>query len=881
MFWDDLYTSMAKGNGQIMDKLPPQNIEAEKSLIGSILLDKESVNKVVDFLRAEDFYGRAHQIIYENAVKLYEKREPIDLLSLSNILGESGQLETIGGIGYLTSLVNSVPTAAHIGHYGKIVQRKKILRDLIDTAHHIIGLGHQEDEDVDVLLDQAEQKLFSVSQRSIQQTFLPIHTALHEAFERLDSLHRGDGRLRGVATGFADLDNLIAGLQKSDLIILGSRPSLGKSTLALDIGRYVAKNSELPVGIFTLEMSKDQVIDRLISAEAGISLWKLRTGRLSSEGENNDFEKIQSALDNLAKANLYIDDASSPTVLQIRAMARRLQSENGLGLLIVDYLQLIQPNRNYDSPVQQITEISRNLKALARELNIPVLALSQLSRNVESRPDHRPKLSDLRDSGCVTGDTEIMDAETGQIHTIEELVLSKKRIAVWSLDDQLKLRKSKLIKAFPNGIKNIFELKLRSGRIIKASANHPFYSFDGWLRLDELIPGQKIATPRLLPEPLKCQRFSNEKITILAHLIGDGCYVKRQPLHYTSADPECLQIVGQSAKKAFGVTVKLVKQKNWFHLYLSRGPHRFNPLLYWLKSLGIHGQRSYQKEIPGFVFSLNQKQTALFLRHLWATDGDIHFTKSSDNYVVYYSTTSRKLASQVQTLLLRLGILSTIRTSNKKGYRVNYNIHVQGKENQLLFLNKVGIYGKKAGFLPEALKFLNKKEANPNQDVIPKEAWKRIAAVKEDYGLSWRDLAKTVLKTSYCGSTLFKNGISRARMARIVAYLKDPILLKLQKSDIFWDEIVFIKKLGEVKVYDATIENTHNFIANNIFIHNSLEQDADLVMFIYREDRVKRDSQKKNIAEISVAKHRNGPIGEVELYFDEDHVSFKNLAKNF
>lgn len=400
--------AMPKGNDKIIDKLPPQNIEAEKSLIGSILLDKESVNRVADFLHPEDFYGRAHQIIYESIAKLYEKREPIDLLSLSNSLEESSNLETIGGIGYLTSLINSVPTSAHIAHYGKIVQRKKILRDLIDTAHHIIGLGYQEDQDVDILLDEAEQKLFSVSQRSIQHSFVPIHSALHEAFERLDSLHKGDGQLRGVPTGFVDLDNLIAGLQKSDFIILGARPSLGKSTLALDIARNVAKHTEHPVGVFTLEMSKDQVIDRLIAAEAGISLWKLRTGKLSSEGENNDFEKIQSALDSLAKANLYIDDASSPTVLQIRAMARRLQAEKGLSLLIVDYLQLIQPNRNYDNPVQQITEISRNLKGLARELNIPVLALSQLSRSVESRPDHRPKLSDLRESGSLEQDADLV-----------------------------------------------------------------------------------------------------------------------------------------------------------------------------------------------------------------------------------------------------------------------------------------------------------------------------------------------------------------------------------------------------------------------------------------------------------------------------------------
>lgn len=398
-------TKLSKTGGDL--HLPPQNLEAEKSLLGSLLLDKESINKVVDFLKPEDFYGRAHQIIYDHILKLFEKREPIDILSLSSKLTESNQLDTIGGVGYLTSLVNSVATAAHIENYGKIIERKKVLRDLIDTAHNIVNLGFKEDEDIESILDKAEQRLFSVSQRSIQQNFSPLDASLHEAFERLDKLHKNDGVMRGVPTGFYDLDEMTAGLQKSDLIILAARPSLGKTTLAMDIARNVATQSKVPVGIFSIEMSKEQVVDRLIASEANVSLWKMRTGRLSSEGENNDFQKIAIALDSLSKVKIYIDDTPSPTVLQMRAMARRLQAEHGLGLLIVDYLQLISSNRHYESQVQQITEISRNLKALARELNIPVLAISQLSRASEMRTDQRPKLSDLRDSGSIEQDADL------------------------------------------------------------------------------------------------------------------------------------------------------------------------------------------------------------------------------------------------------------------------------------------------------------------------------------------------------------------------------------------------------------------------------------------------------------------------------------------
>jgi len=392
----------------LVDKLPPQNTEAEKAVLGSLLLDQESIHKIADVLSPDSFYNRANQIIYSAIQNLSERREPIDILNLSNKLGEINSLDDIGGIGYLTTLVNSVSTSAHILSYAKIVQRKKILRDLISTAHDIIGLGHREDEDIDVLLDEAEQKLFSISQKSIQRTFEPIDTSLKEAFERLDRLHKDDGTLRGVPTGFYDLDNILAGLQKSDMIILAARPSLGKSTLALDIARNIAGKTKLPVGFFTLEMSRDQVIDRLISAEANVSAWKLRTGKLSSEGDGNDFEKIMVALDNLSKLKLFIDDTPSPTILQIRAMARRLQAQHGLGLIVIDYLQLIRPQRNYDSPVQQTTEISRNIKALARELNIPVLALSQLNRAVETRPDQRPKLSDLRESGSIEQDADVV-----------------------------------------------------------------------------------------------------------------------------------------------------------------------------------------------------------------------------------------------------------------------------------------------------------------------------------------------------------------------------------------------------------------------------------------------------------------------------------------
>ncbi len=389
-------------------KLPPQNIEAEKSLLGSLMLDKNAIIKVADFLQSRDFYKQNHQQIYQVVLELFEKGEPVDLLAVSARLKEKKLLEEVGENSYLTELINTVPTAAHISNYAKIVQRKRILRDLIEASQEINSIGYDEKEDIDVLLDRAEQRIFSIAQKSLTQRFVPIKDDLEDAFERIDKLSKHEGGLRGLPTGFTDLDNILAGLQKSDLVILASRPSLGKSALAVNIAANIAINQKIPIGLFSLEMSKDQVVDRLIAGLSNVDLWRLRTGRLSSEGEDNDFTRIQHTMGLLSEAPIYIDDAASSNVLQMRAMARRLQAEHGLGLIIIDYLQLMESRNPAATMVQQVTEISRALKGLARELDVPVLALSQLSRAVEQRSPQIPRLADLRESGSLEQDADVV-----------------------------------------------------------------------------------------------------------------------------------------------------------------------------------------------------------------------------------------------------------------------------------------------------------------------------------------------------------------------------------------------------------------------------------------------------------------------------------------
>lgn len=385
-----------------LDKVLPHNTEAEEALIGSVFINNEGLYKIVDSISPEDFYNPANKEIYDAILTLFNSRSPIDLVTITETLESSGMLEKVGGATYLTRIINSVPTASHIVQYASIVREKKILRDLIIAGSDITALGYQEDEKIDLVLDQAEQKLFGISQKSLRQGFVQLKNMLAETFERIDHLHKNKGELRGITTGFDDLDFILGGLQKSDLFILAARPSMGKTSLALNMALNSARNSGSRVGIFSLEMSKDQLVDRLISSAARVDAWKLRTGNLSED----DFPKIGEAMSILNDISIFIDDTPGITVMEMRAKARRLKAEGGLDLVIVDYLQLM--GGSSENRVQEISEISRSLKGLARELDVPVIALSQLSRAVESRPDRRPLLSDLRESGSIEQDADVV-----------------------------------------------------------------------------------------------------------------------------------------------------------------------------------------------------------------------------------------------------------------------------------------------------------------------------------------------------------------------------------------------------------------------------------------------------------------------------------------
>jgi len=576
--------------------MAPHSIEAEEAVLGSLLIDPDAILRVASFLRAEDLYREKNGWIYQAILDLHERREPADFVTLCEELERKGQLEEVGGPAEITRLINAVPTAIHIEYYGRIVERLSIRRRLISAAGQIAALAYKEAEEVDEVVDQAEQVLFGVSERRLTRDLVPIDRVIREYYDRIEYLYQHRGEPIGVLTGFIDLDRLLGGMQRSDLLIVAGRPGMGKTALLLTMARTAAKKFNQRVALFSLEMAREQVVQRLVSAETGIDSRRLRLGEL----EEDEWPLFVQATGMLAELPIFIDDTPSISALQLRTKARRLHAEYGLDLVVVDYLQLMRGDFRAENRVQEISSISRALKGLARELNVPVLAASQLSRAVESRQDKHPILSDLRESGCLTGDTRVYMPDTGHYVPIRE-VAGHAGFQVLGLNTETwKLERCEVERAFATGVKEVHRLTTRLGRAVRATSNHKFLTIHGWKRLDELRAGERIALP-------------------------------------------------------------------------------------------------------------------------------------------------------------------------------------------------------------------------------------------------WRD-----------------------NLARLAA------------SDVYWDEIISIESDGTEEVYDLTVAGLHNFVASDIILHNSIEQDSDVVMFIYRDEMYNPDSEFSNLADVSVAKHRNGPTGRVQLYFHDRLATFSD-----
>ncbi len=651
------------------------------------------------------------------------------------------------------------------------------------------------------------------------------------------------------------------------------------SALALDFARAATIRNGLPTVLFSLEMGRNEITMRLLAAEARVPMNLMRTGQLSDD----DWGRLAKRMSEVVDAPLYIDDSPNMSLMEIRAKCRRLKQRHDLKMVIIDYLQLMSSPKRVESRQQEVSEMSRSLKLLAKELEVPVVALSQLNRGPEQRQDKKPMLSDLRESGCLTGDSRILRADTGAEVTLDELMASGERnIPVWSVDERLKLVPRTMTHAFSSGVKEVFRVKLASGRELHATANHPFLAYGGWQPLGELGVGSRVAIPRTTPGPLMERPMPEAEIILLAHLLGDGSFVKRQPIRYASIDEENLSAVATAATH-FGITAvrddyaaaRCTSLRLPSPYPLTHG--RRNPIAQWLDGLGLFGLRSHEKFIPDQIFSLPREQLALFLRHLWATDGSVTVAKSG-NVRIYFGATSERLVRQIQTLLLRFGIVARFHpVRNAKG-RPMWSVDITSVDGRLRFTDEIGVYGARGLRVSEArMRLLGTTVGIGRFDTIPGKVWDRVRQALKDRAMTLHSLQVGVGSAS-SGDLKEGNCPSRARIERMADFLADPQLAMMAANDIFWDAIAEIESVGIQPVFDATVLETHNFVANGISLHNSIEQDADVVILLHREDAYEKESPRAGEADLIVAKHRNGPTATVTVAFQGHYSRFVDMA---
>jgi replicative DNA helicase len=864
-----------------LDRQPPQDPAAEQSVLGGMLLSKDAIADVVEVLRSADFYRPAHQLIFDAILDLYGRGEPADPVMVAAELERRGEIRRIGGAPYLHTLIATVPTAANAGYYAEIVAEKAILRRLVEAGTRIVQLGYagNEGSDVNEVVDRAQASIYEVTERRLSQDYVALEELLQPTMDEIDAIASRGGTSLGVLTGFADLDEVTHGLHPGQMIIIAARPGIGKSTWALDVCRSCSIKQSLTSVIFSLEMSRTEIVMRMLSAEAKIRLQDMRGGRMSDD----DWTRLARRMSEISEAPLFIDDSPNMTMMEIRAKARRLKQRHDLKLIVVDYMQLMTSGKRVESRQQEVSEFSRQLKLLAKELEVPVIAVSQLNRGPEQRTDKRPMLADLRESGCLTRGTRVLRADTGAEITFGELLESGELPIVWSLDERMRMVPRPMARVFPSGVKEVFRLRLASGRAVEASANHPFLTVDGWVRLGDLQPGERIAVPRRVPEPLDPQPLPEAEVMLLAHLIGDGSFVRRQPIRYASTDEANLRTVTEAARH-FGITAvrddrpaaRCTSLRLPAPFHLTHGER--NPIAAWLDELGLFGLRGHEKFVPVRLFQVPNEQVALFLRHVWATDGSVRWDDTAGIARIYYASTSRRLVHDIAQLLLRLGVQPRIEQVGKAGYRDSWHLHIYGVENQLRFIEDVGVHGLRGLAAQISGDNLRRLSGNPNVDTVPREIWERVRLILAGQRMTHREFA-AAMGSRFCGSTMWKHAPSRARLARVAAVLDDAGLDLMATNDVFWDNIIEIDSLGEQPTFDATVPGRHNFVANGIIVHNSLEQDADMVLLIHRPDAWERDDPRAGEADLILAKHRAGPTATVTVAHQLHYSRFTDLAQ--
>lgn len=865
-------------------RTPPHDIDVEDALIGAMLLSRNAVDAASEHVTANAFYKPANAHIFDAILGLTSSGQPSDPVTVADELRRHNLLDAAGGPNALLDLVARTPGTTSAARHAQSVADYHTQRELIAVGGEIVEKGYEPTTDIQATLDEAEALMFRLGNHRDSSTIASVPELLDETLDILEARAQGPTGVTGTPTGYLDVDDLLGGLHPNALYVVGARPGMGKTSFAMGIASHAAIDQQLPCLFVSLEMSKTELTQRLLCSEARVDSTKVRTGRLADD----DWARIAAASPKFGSARLWIDDNPQATIMDIRAKARRLiQREGPLGVIVVDYLQLMHGRGNAENRQNEVAEISRGLKVLAREMECPVVALAQLNRGLEQRLDKRPVLSDLRDSGCLSAGTRLLRADTNSEVTLGELVESGATdVPVWALGDDWKIHPATLSHAFPSGSKEVFKMTFASGREVEATANHKFRTIDGWKALEQLEVGARLAVPRYVPAPTDPKPMDPDRLTLLAFLLGDGTVLPKQPIHITDNDPEKLDMAEGAASRAFGIVPRRVAQGTWWHSYLPAKAAR-NPISQWWDQLGLTGCRSHEKFIPDEVHQLPTDQVRDFVRCLWATDGTI-FERSGPGpaVAISYSTSSRRLVDGLQLLLLRLGIHARIKAVAPKSatHRTNYHLDVYGAEMQRTFLDQVGGLGRSAASAAACARRLDGMKANPNVDTVPWGVRPKIISALAHAGMSQRDLAAATgdcYNGSYfLGSPDRQRSSSRSRLAGMAEALGSTELAEIAASDVLWDSLVAVESLGEQPVFDATVPGPHNFIANNVVAHNSLEQDADVVMFLYRDEQYNPDSPDRGCAEVLVAKHRAGPTGMVRLAFLAQYTKFANMARS-
>jgi replicative DNA helicase len=769
------------------DRLPPQDVHAEQSVLGGMLLSKDAIADVVEALRPHDFYRPAHETVYDAVLTLYGRGEPADAITVADELTKRGELARIGGQAYLHQLISSVPTAANAGYYAQIVAERAVLRRLVDAGTRIVQMGYRQGGDVADIVNAAQAEVYGVSGNRGGEDYVILGELLEAAVDEIEHASGSSGELVGVPTGFSDLDELTNVLHSGQMIVIAARPAVGKSTLALDIARAASIRHKMTSVLFSLEMSKTEITMRLLSAEASVQLQKLRKGTVGPD----DWQRLARTMGDVSDAPLFIDDSPNMSLMEIRAKCRRLKQRHNLKLVIIDYLQLMSSGKRVESRQQEVSEFSRALKLLAKELEVPVVALSQLNRGPEQRTDKKPMVSDLRESGCLTGDTRIVRADTGVDVTMAELAAgfadagsgsdeAAAPVMVWSLDESLRFAPREMTAVFSTGVQPVFKMVLASGKVIRATANHPFLTFDGWRALEDLRPGTRIAVPRQLPMPAQTQRWPADDIAAAAQVCA------------TYSDTR----------------------------------------------------------VPVEVLGLPRKQISLFLWTLFSLAGGVTVDRDEDRGEIFLFADERELLDRVSLLMMRYGIGCRISRDPKQ-----YVLDIDDEDSQRLFLSEIGIGGD-----------AEESAAQLRQMLATRTQWEGAEEVAAPPELA--SVVKAV------------RGQSEA-LSKVNATLSGLDMDLVAVNDVTWDAVAAITSDGVEPVYDATVAGTHNFVANEIAVHNSIEQDADLVMLLHREAMYEQDSPREGEADIIVAKHRNGPTKTITVAFQGHYSRFTNMATTY